>query len=326
MKRLLATTTAAALSLAMFATGCGVAADETAATVDGTDISTRTIGELAESSEILKNLQIAATSRDGVVNAEAARAALGQVVQVRAIEAFVERFGDGVTEADRAAAEAISTGATDEAFASLTTDYLAANNALTRLSDSLADMAPEEARSELFRWTHRSIGATHCIEAALVDGAAAEQFGAAVGTDAPLADIDAEAIEFTPLTDGEECHAEAVLTGFVTPIRNAPIGSWYSEEITVQGMTYTMFVKKGSEEATSLDNPATVELVDGIMSSGQTTQFLQFAAVSQARVAIDPRYGTWNVDLGAVDSPLRPTFPAASSSNEPSLEDLLGAA
>lgn len=326
MKRLL-TTTAAALTFSLAATGCGIASADSAASVDGVDISVDAVADLASAEEIAAATQEGLVSAgEGTTGSGTRRTAVAQLVQLVAAEQWVEAHG-GFTDADRAAGKDGRQASDSEAFGDLTERYFTAAAALERIATEATAGDDEEARERLFELLGPALGDTFCLEAAQVDVADAEAFGDLVGTDGPVPVSEQGELSFIPLTDGEQCYTALSLTGYLDPIRNAPIGTWYHETVTLQGETFVLFVKKASQGAGGLDDAATVELLDAVAAQpNQIVSLLQYAAVLGADITIDPRLGSWDAITSTITPPLTPRLPvtATAGSDELDLESLLG--
>ncbi len=88
-------------ALVLVASGCGVAADDSAAVVGGTSITTSTIDELAADTQYTGALQIAGVpTPSGVIGGPAARQVLAFEIQRTALLHEVDRLGLKVSDAD----------------------------------------------------------------------------------------------------------------------------------------------------------------------------------------------------------------------------------
>lgn len=91
---------------ALAVTGCGVAADDTAATVGDTVISASLVNQLASSDKFMQAMtsQALTEQRVGVIDGGDARQVLAFLIQREVLAQEVERWGVEVTDQDRAAA------------------------------------------------------------------------------------------------------------------------------------------------------------------------------------------------------------------------------
>ncbi|NLA34201.1 MAG: hypothetical protein GX868_00745 [Actinobacteria bacterium] len=326
MKRLL-TTTAAALTFSLAVTGCGIASDDSAASVDGTDISFETVADLASAEEIVAATQGGLVSAgEGTTGSGTRRTALTQLVQIVAAEQWIENHG-GFTDADRAAGKSGRQESNSESFGDLTERYFTTAAALERIATEATDGSEDEARASLYSLLGPALGDTFCLEAVQVDVADAGAFDKLVGENGSVPEVEEGGLSFIPFTDGEQCYTSLSLTGYLDPIRNAPIGTWYHETVTLQGETFALFVKKGSQNAGGLDDPATVELLDAVAAQPtQVVSLFQYAAMAEADITVDPRLGRWDAIVSAITPPLVPRLPvtANAAADDVDLESLLG--
>lgn len=91
----------------LVATGCGVTADDTAATVNGTVIKASLVNELASTDAFMSAMssQALKDQRVGVLSGDDARQVLAFLVQKVLLAQEVQRWDAQVTDADRSAAE-----------------------------------------------------------------------------------------------------------------------------------------------------------------------------------------------------------------------------
>lgn len=315
MKRRL-TITAAALSLCLAASGCGIASDGVAATVGDVDITFDEVAGLASAEEIKSfTTEGLVSDGEGTTGSATRRTALSQLVQLVALEEWVDANG-GATEADRNEARQQMQPTGSKEFERFMERYLTAYVAASRIVDGLLDGPEDEVRARLYDLIGPgAIGKSYCLEAVEADPTVASELSKLLGRDTELAEVDADSLgSAVPLTDGETCYTGLQLTGYLGPIDNAPLGSWYHEQLTLGGEARELFVKVASRAAASLEDETTLQFLDAIAAAPpQALSVVLYGLLERSDVVVDPRLGTWNSAQSAVVAPAVPRTPPSGA-------------
>lgn len=347
MKRLLALPLAALL----FTASCGIAEDDTAASVFGKDISVKEVDELARTDFVKSRLESTGaglvSSTNGTTGSESRRFALNLLVQTVAMEEAVERRGGEITSEDLATADDALEAAEQQAQQAGSSESLeptvkalfrrnvAAESALRRMNGAdESGAAPSDADIEAYFEEHADeFGEVTCVDGFAVPEAQAGAAQVAVdrGDDvsAVLADsaLGAQSLSQTgeEVCVGPEEIAEPVLAELVN---TGAIGVWGTGSLEGPTGMLTVFVLP------SFRGPATPEL-PSIRAQIETA--IQEAAAAELQadlteyiasswdspdIEIDPRYGSWDRSVGNVLAPPTPRLSAKASAT-PSSEDLL---
>lgn len=140
------------LAALVMATGCGVAADDTAATVDGTVIKASLVNELATSDPFMSAMtsQALTDQRAGVVDGDDARLVLTFLIQRQVLAREAERWDATVTDQDRATAEQAIQQQASQLTASqrsLVAGFLADRDALTARLAKVSSSKEDDLRA-----------------------------------------------------------------------------------------------------------------------------------------------------------------------------------
>jgi len=309
----------AAVVLAALVTSCGVAKDDTAATVNGHRISMAEVSKLAKTTFAAQRADSAGTglvsSPKGTTGAATQRFALSLLVQVQIYEDGISKRKGSISAADRDSAEEQLTKAeTDNGtkFEPVVRDffsrYIAAQEALGRLLGS-ADIESAATPDKVAAYfdEHRDEFVKICLDGFAVapGNEAAAQAAVDRGDAVPTILADA-ALGAQPLSqDGSEtCVLSSQVTNpdLAKAIVSGPIGSWSTSTVAAQtgGSSYVVFVRSNSRDQLTADDPdvsaqITKALQDAATQASQEKVSSEAGAIfGAADVDLNSQFGTWD--------------------------------
>jgi hypothetical protein len=305
--------------LGSFVVACGVAADDQAAVVLGSPVSTDTIDTLASDEAFLQAVGGGLPGTESVVSGDSARAALTFAIQRTAAQAELERWepdlvglsGDelrqaiGFDEAAEQLSSQVPPGLSDVALEELTA-FVATTTRLGERLQAVAStaqesgaIAPEDLR-RLFDGVP-SLWDRTCVAVVAVAEQQSVEVATVVADGRPLEEIVAEVegaeLAFDPR---EECVPVAQLPDVLrVEVEGAAIGETIGPVFLESDRTgrIAVFFRVDGTEQLSFDDPATAaeldRLVQGFASAQQPAQAAGswLNLILPGAVEVNPRYG-----------------------------------
>ncbi len=283
------------LLVATFAAACGVAADDRAAVVLGTPVSTATVDELAADEAFLQAVGGGLPGTESVVPGDSARAALTFEIQRAAAATELERWGltldDAlVAEARVSVEQQVPPGLSDRALDELAA-FVAATTALgNRLT--AVDPSNEEDLRRLYDGAP-SLWARTCVAVLAV---AEERAEAVVDIEEVAAEVEESQLVFDP---ADACVPTAQLPGDLREaIERATPGSTPAP-VTIESQTgpVAVFFRVDGRERLGFDDEATREQLGSVVERFSSSQAPPQAAgfwlnlILPDAVDVNPRYG-----------------------------------
>lgn len=290
------------LLVATFAAACGVAADDRAAVVLGTPVSTATVDELAADEAFLQAVGGGLPGTESVVPGDSARAALTFEIQRAAAATELERWGltldDAlVAEARGSVEQQVPPGLSDRALDELAA-FVAATTALgNRLT--AVDPSDEEDLRRLYDGAP-SLWARTCVAVLAVAEERAEAVVDLVGSGRRIEEVAAEVEESQLVFDpADACVPTAQLPGDLREaIERATPGSTPAP-VTIESQTgpVAVFFRVDGRERLGFDDEATREQLGSVVERFSSSQAPPQAAgfwlnlILPDAVDVNPRYG-----------------------------------
>jgi len=288
--------------VATFTAACGVAADDRAAVVLGTPVSTSTVDDLASDEAFLQAVGGGLPGTESVVPGDSARAALTFEIQRTAAATELERWGltldDAVVAEARASVEQqVPPGLGDRALDELAS-FVAATTALGNRLTSI-DPSDEEDLRRLYDGAP-SLWARTCVAVLAVAEERAATVVELVGSGRRVEEVAAEVEESQLVFDpAEACVPTAQLPGDLREaIERATPGS-VPAPVTIESQTgpVAVFFRVDGRERLGFDDEATreqlasiVERFGGSQAPPQAAGFWLNLILPDA-VDVNPRYG-----------------------------------
>lgn len=337
MRRVRLPLIAVLLPLALVAaSGCGVTADTSAATVAGETVSADTVNELARDTDLLSALSISCSAEsqpaerqsDSVVSGCAARGALSFEIERTAWIAEAERFGVPIDAAARKDAQSqlesdTVISAMQPATRKLIVDYVAAQSKLTERFATLDDSSDADLR--LLYDGIPNYWDRVCFSGLSVSADGADDVTAALGDGTSLEDVPAKVEAAEQIADSSsDCIPES---SFPTELRTAldatPTGEVTSGVAVAasDGTSTVYFLRIDRHEHLSFDQakselvPLVAQLVPSQNASqGQSGGPSAWIQLVVQNAEITPRYGSgMSADSSGrltVDPPPVPILPS----------------
>ncbi|MFZ4434714.1 MAG: hypothetical protein ACOYOQ_16100 [Microthrixaceae bacterium] len=288
--------------VATFAAACGVAADDRAAVVLGTPVSTSTVDDLAADEAFLQAVGGGLPGTESVVPGDSARAALTFEIQRAAAETELERWGLSlddalVAEARGSVEQQVPPGLGDRALDELAR-FVAATTALGNRLTAI-DPSDEEDLRRLYDGAP-SLWARTCVAVLAVAEEQAATVVDLVGSGRQVEEVVAEIEESQLVFDpADACVPTAQLPGDLREaIERATPGSTPAP-VTIESQTgpVAVFFRVDGRERLGFDDEATreqlasiVERFGGSQAPSQAAGFWLNLILPDA-VDVNPRYG-----------------------------------
>lgn len=314
--------------VATFAAACGVAADDRAAVVLGTPVSTATVDELAADEAFLQAVGGGLPGTESVVPGDSARAALGFEVQRTAAATELERWGltldDALVDEARGSVEQqVPPGLSERALDQLAA-FVAATTALGNRLTAI-DPSNEEDLRRLYDGAP-SLWSRTCVAVLAVAEERAEAVVDLVGSGRPLEEAAAEIEESQLVFDpAEACVPTAQLpVGLREAIERATPGST-PPPVTIESQNgpVAVFFRVDGRERLGFEDEATQEQLGSIIEQFGGSQAPSQAAgfwlnlILPDAVDVNPRYGRPVVGPSGTFEIAPPEGPVVSIGPEP---------
>lgn len=283
-------------ALALSVTGCGVAANDVAATVGQTTISASQVNELASSPAFMGAMasQALTPSREGVLDGSSARQVLVFLIQKEVLTQEVQRWGAEVTAEDRSAADQMIEQQAPRLKGSqreVATEFLAARTALQARLTSVD--AADSAVLRRFYDGIRSYWNRVCMDAVVVRPADLDRARRLLGRGTGIAELPDRVKGAEVVVTRKQCLPVSTLPlalrerlgtakvgALVGPISGVFPGQDVVVWLRVASTSRVSFGRAGDELA---------EIAESVLQSG-VDQWLTLRA--NELVTVDPRYGS----------------------------------
>jgi hypothetical protein len=300
MRRVLTTVLpAAALVLAVpLAAGCGIASDDTAATVGDQVVSVSTVDQLVTDESFVTSAFQAQPPDESVVPGDLARSTLAFEIQSAALRGELDRVGIELSDEDLAAGREQATqqlsGSPSDETVEAVARYFAAATALQEWLSGL-DPGSEEDRRAVYEGVPAYWNRT-CVAVAVVPGDAVED-AEAVLADGEVEDLarEVEGAELVAEADADGC---TVTAQFPQELQEALADSTTGATggpVTIPGPQGDLAVywRVDGAESLTLEEADTqlTELVEGLAGAEQALG-TWLGLVLLDGVEVNPRYGT----------------------------------
>ncbi len=282
-------------------TGCGVAADDTAATVNGEVIKASLVNELASSDAFVSAMSAQALKdqRVGVIDGDDARQVLAFLVQKVLLAQEVERWDAQVTDQDRSAAaqtiqqQAPQLSASQRAIvAEFLTDRQALNTRLSKLS---------AARESDLRAMYDALGPYWnqvCLTAVAVPSASVRAAQRALDRGSKLTDLPKRVTSVQLVATDKQCIPVSALPSVLrTSVHDAPGGAVIGPVRGIYpGDEAVLWFVVGSRRHLSFDD-ARDQLAQVAQSMAQQAVASWLSLKIDEGVTVNPQYGS-EVEVG----------------------------
>lgn len=277
-------------------TGCGVAANDVAATVGPTTISASLVNELASSSAFMGAMasQAIAPQREGVLDGSSARQVLAFLIQKEVLAQEVDRWGAEVTQADRRSAEDMIEQQAPRLKGShreLVAEFLATRDALqARLTslDAAADTVLRRFYDAVPTYWDRV-----CMDAVVVRTADVDAARRALRRGTAIGELPEKVKDAQVVVTREQCLPVATLpVALRDRLGSTRVGALVGPVPSVfPGQDVVLWLKVSSRSRLSFGDARgeLSELVSSVLQRG-VDQWLTLRA--NELVTVDPRYGS----------------------------------
>lgn len=297
--------------------GCGVAADDTAATVGDETVTTTSVDDLArDASFVASVLQGQPADTESVLPGDLARQTLQFQVQAAAAEAELARLGGEVgdedLEAGRQTVEQNVTGSPSDETVRVLSRYVAVNQALAARLGEL-DPGSESDRRLIYEGAPALWDRT-CVVLLAVPGELVAEVGDDLDAGASLRDVAEDRPNDAQIVADPE---EACITSAQLPdelregVDATPAGSGGPVVLTTPGGDQAFFWRvEGTEQVSFEDAGDDLERIIGALAEQPEQAIGQWIGVTLLdAVEVNPRYGRPSTSLNGSFEILPPAAP-----------------